>query len=221
MDLMGNKGSSVVLLVIGGCAVLFFMVLIVIGGILVWKSKSGRRKISGVPSEVNTFLEKKDIDLLKDHGFPVYTGEDPPDISGKYLMDDLTVVYDPGTWEGAYEIGYKIADYNYEFSAPKPGGLIDVKSYSKQAGDEGEGQGSYIAGKGNCFTIFVNRKGVTYDCRYQSPEVISGCLGNDGLTGFQCSILAKEKTGSGCDYIMPVGYLRLYKEEDGLGQRQD
>jgi hypothetical protein len=184
------------------------------------QAKASKAEIAGVPHPVNQFLDESDIAKIRSHGVTIYTGTTPPDITGNYLLNSLSVLYDPGTWSGAYPVGYHIPSYVYGFSNQKADGSISAHYYSDEIDDTANGLGAFISGENNCFTVFINQVGDTNDCHYSSPQIISACMAPTGIKNFTNSYLPKEKDGSGCDELAPIGYLRIAEESDGLAEKQ-
>lgn len=179
-----------------------------------------KNTIRGVPGEVNQFLNNFDINKHLEQGFTINKGSSPPKIEGSYSLNNLTLIYDPQTWEYTYPLGYVVAPYIYTFSEQKPDGSIKATFVSEVADDRAEGLGGFISGEGNCFTVFVDFKGNIQGCNYRSPKVFSACLAEGNLTNIQDSWYSKSKDENGCDNVFPVGYLRIYEEKDGLAEGQ-
>jgi hypothetical protein len=184
------------------------------------QAKASKPPIVGVPAGVNQFLDESDIAQIRAHGATIYTGTTPPNITGEYLLDSLTVLYDPGTWSGAYPVGHHINSYTYGFSNQKADGSINAHYNSVEIGDTANGLGAFISGENNCFSVFINQTGDSNECHYSSPQIISACMAPDGLKNFTNSYLPKEKEGTGCDDLAPLGYLRVAEENDGLAEKQ-
>jgi hypothetical protein len=181
---------------------------------------SNKPEIAGVPESVNKFLDESDLAKIRAQGATIYTGTTPPDISGEYMLNSLSVLYDPGTWSGAYPKGFHIPSYIYGFSNQKADGSIRAYYRSDEIEDTADGLGAFISGENNCFSVFINQVGDTNDCHYSSPQIISACMSPQGLKNFTNIYLPKEKDGSGCDELAPIGYLRIAEESDGLAEKQ-
>ncbi|MBI2617276.1 hypothetical protein HYW55_04035 [Candidatus Gottesmanbacteria bacterium] len=176
------------------------------------------QKIWGVPSQVNEFLDKKDITTLGEKGFPIYTGSNPPDITGKYYIAPWTVHFDSGN---VFPVGTEIDKTYYRFFNQKRDGKVDVEYYTENAGETGSGIGSFISGEGNCFTIFTEQKGVIEGCNHKAPFVVSGCLTEKGIANWTLSNIMKwqEDTQTCKEVAMPVGNVRIIIEDDKLAEK--
>lgn len=196
------------------------ILLLILGGSIKFNIFSGN-KIQGVPKEVNQFLNNQDVQKHIEQDFTIYRGDNPPNIEGSYLLNNLTLVYDPQTWKNTYPIGYVIAPYIYRFSNQTLEGKIDFSYSSNEVDDKAEGLQGFISGENNCFTVFINQQGEYIDCNYNQPKLFSACIVNNKLTQVQDSWFLKYKKGASCEeHVMPLGYLRIYEEKDGTGERQ-
>lgn len=168
-------------------------------------------QISEVPSGVNNFLSARDINSLKTNKFPVYTGFNPPNLSGTYTFDNWTVKYDK---MNVFPAGKAINTCDYTFSNQTADGKVDV-SYTCDS-DSGSGKGSFVSGANNCFSVYVDQTGNYMSCNYYMPAVISGCLDSVGIKDLQYAIVmkSKENTTSCKEQMMPVGNLRTITIDD-------
>lgn len=214
------------------------MVAVVIGGIYLLNQKSNKiqtdntkqetfqqtqdeqskEKIKDVPNPVNEFLNKFDIEKYKKAGIKIYTGDNPPNIEGSYYLNSLVLFYDE-PWDKQGDIGDGIVNYNYKFYDQKSDGTINSSYTAESAPSEAVGIGAFISGNDNCFTIFVDDKGKGYSCNTREARLISACKTDKGLEQIKDSFIMKEKQGSDCEELMPIGNLRIITEDDGLAER--
>lgn len=208
-----NKGIIISLFGIG-------ILLLILSKTIDPGSLLGFNRIKGVPKEVNQFLELQDVKKLSAQGFTTYTGNNPANIEGSYLSNDMTVTYDPGTIEGAYVIGDKMDPYTYTFSNQTNSGTLGLHFISTD--DQSQGTiNAFISGDSNCFTIYSDGQGQLGECKYVIPMLISACSGENGFTSFKQALLAKSKQGPTCEEeVMPIGYFRTFEEEDGIVEKQ-
>ncbi len=182
---------------------------------------SFNKELKNIPKPVNKFLTEKEVSQFESKGFTIYRGDNPPNVEGTYALADYTIKYDPGTWEGAYPIGYKLASYVVTLSDQKEDGSISFSTVSEEADDRAQGIGAFISGENNCFTIYMYTKGEIGDCKYEWPELIAGCIDADGIKNYKSTYMMRTKSGPSCESeVMPIGYLRVAEEEDGLADRQ-
>lgn len=174
--------------------------------------------ITGVPNEVNKFLQPKDINFLKDQNFTVYTGNTPPNIEGTYILDSLR-----STFNSIEQDTGKIGSYRMQIYDQK-NYAVSLKFFSLESNDISGGGGAFISGEGNCFTVFVDEKGISNDgCNYNTSSIMSGCMVEKGIQNYEESSIMKHKDDKAvCDEtLMPVGNIRIKEEEDKLAVRKE
>lgn len=179
------------------------------------QEEQSKEKIKDVPDPVNEFLNKFDIEKYEKAGIKVYKGDNPPNIEGSYYFNSLVLFYDE-PWDEQGEIGDGIVNYNYKFYDQKSDGTINSSYTAESAPSEAVGIGAFISGNENCFTIFVDDKGRGFSCNTREARLISACKTDKGLEQVKDSFIMKEKEGSDCNELMPVGNLRIITEDDGL-----
>ncbi|MCB9476435.1 MAG: hypothetical protein H6685_06150 [Deltaproteobacteria bacterium] len=168
-----------------------------------------------VPDGVFDFLDEEEMQDLADTGVTIYDGDVPPNVEGIYLLDSLEITYDE---QGL--TGFPIVPITLKFHDQS--GDNTLKTDYESSLDSGLGIGSFIAGKGDCFSVFVRLEVNAGGCRYKSPTIYSACTGESGLVNLQWSFLIKDKNppdtepGSPCTEIIPDGAKRIVEEKDGL-----
>jgi hypothetical protein len=175
-----------------------------------------KNPIANVPKEVNNFLVEDDLVKLQSKGFKVYKGATPPIVVGNYVF--LAKVVSDGNFPGAYPVGYELSRYIYSFKNQN-GSRIETAYNSYIENDDAKGAGSFISGSGNCFTVFNEKKGTDDGCSYASAELASGCVADGGISNFSLSYIAKSKSGSNCEDLMPVGNFRVIN--DAFAEKTD
>lgn len=182
------------------------------------QDEQSKEKIKDVPNPVNEFLNKFDIEKYKKAGIKIYTGDNPPNIEGNYYLNSLVLFYEE-PWDKQGDVGDGIVNYNYKFYDQKSDGTINSSYTAESLPSEAVGIGAFISGNDNCFTIFVDDKGKGYSCNTREARLISACKTDKGLEQIKDSFIMKEKQGSDCEELMPVGNLRIITEDDGLAER--
>ena len=174
-----------------------------------------RNYIDGIPAGVYEFLNREDIAALEGSDFPVYRGSEAPKLEGKFRLNSLKIKFDK---RNAQPAGRSLDPYVYTFSDQKDDGTIQVDLLSEvPQNDTGKAENSYVSGSNNCFTIYMDQKGISKNCSYQMPALLSGCLSDAGIQNPQEIFIMKTKS---CDdtVLMPVGNIRINIEQDGLGE---
>ena len=166
------------------------------------------------PSEedliVGEMLDDDQLDILRDLGMPINSGDSPPDIEGYYLTDDLDCVEDT---TGVY---LQNLYYNWHFY-DQSGNEIKV-SYFNDGSDYANGQGSFIFGEGNDFTIYVEVDGNDSGVSYTQVSLFSGTLTSEGIEDFTEGFIMTDKIGDYDSILMDVNEARIYEEGDGLAE---
>jgi hypothetical protein len=170
-------------------------------------------RIDDVPDDVNDFLDSSDIEKLKAAGMPIYTGDNPPNIEGSYLLNTLTIIYDEIGLEGM-----TVAQYTVTYFDQTENGGVKQNYEAPDVGDTANGLGAFISGDGDCFTVFVDTTGMVSGCDYKLPAIHSACLTGSGMTDYFWGVLMKEKVGTGCDALIPVDAARVLEEIDGVAE---
>lgn len=154
-------------------------------------------------------------DVISDY-MPLYTGVNPPDIQGTYLMSPSETVY---CQDGTYSVGQVIIDYVLDFSNQnKNNNKIDFRQYGKIESqlDYAEGPGAFISGDEHFFTAYFNTLGTNDGVDNKTALVISGEKTSAGIKNLFYAFVMVEK-GSDPDHkLMDEGSFRIFKDGDGL-----
>ena len=171
--------------------------------------------------------EKKRIDHVippeyKDELDPyitIYEGANPPNIEGIYLETPCELKYD-ATFQ--FEIGHIFADmYMHFYNQDMINNTIDYRE--KQATSEGTGEGCFISGEDNKFTVYFNVNEVThyskYDIYTKLAVIISGILTEDGIKDLEYGFIFLEKSDDPNNYLINPGDFRVFKDGDGMSSK--
>lgn len=168
----------------------------------------------GVPDAVDDFLPPADFAALEAIGLTIHRGEDPPFVEGLYLMDTLTVTFD----EVDAAVGTVVMPVTTGFTNQRPDGALD----STQDDDisDATGSGAFLSGTGDCFSAYIDFRGFVEsdDCHYSMPQILSGCLGDEGIEDLVIGYVMAETNGA-CNMTVPRGHRRILEEDDGLAER--
>lgn len=171
--------------------------------------------------------EKKRIDHVippeyKDELDPyitIYEGANPPNIEGIYLMSPDELKYD-ATFQ--FEIGHVFSDmYLHFYNQDMINNTIDYQE--KQSKSEGTGEGCFISGEDNKFTVYFNVDEVTHYSKYEiyvkKAVIISGILTDDGIKDLEYGFIFVEKSDDPDKYLINPGDFRIIKDGDGMGSK--
>jgi hypothetical protein len=158
-------------------------------------------------------LSDEQIEILEDLGMPLNSGDNPPDITGYYLTDDLDCIEDTTAL-------YQQNLYYYWNFYDQSG--VDVKlDYYNLSSDEATAQGAFIFGEGSDFSVYMETEGEYsgYGVTYTTVNIYTGTLSDSGIEDFTMGFIMTSKTGDDYDYyLMPVDAARVYEEGDGLAE---
>lgn len=163
----------------------------------------------------STFISAEQIATLQSLGLPVYEGDDPPDITGTYLCNDL-VLYDSNIPEDSPYIGDSYADMEIKFYRQYSSGRVRV-SYDQSGYETGTGMRSFISGSGNNFTVFTEISGTSDSgIDFEDAMLFSGTISAGGISNFSYGLLMTYKSSDPDGYLINVGDARVFVEDDGL-----
>lgn len=168
----------------------------------------------GVPDAVDAFLSPRDFGSLEAIGMPIHRGDDPPFIEGLYYMDTLTVTFD----EVASALGVVVIPVTTGFLNQQEDG--SVESTQDDDMSDATGSGAFLSGAENCFSAYVDFRGFIEadDCHYSMPQVLSGCITDEGIEDLVIGYVMAETNGT-CTMTVDQGHRRILEEDDGLAER--
>lgn len=157
-------------------------------------------------------LSEDEIQWLEQAGLKLNEGDTPPNIEGSYSLNSLKIVYDD------LDLDYPVDDYTYSFG--EQNGQDVMMSYSgPNADDSAQNIPGSVFGSGDCFSVLVNVDGTSNGCKYDMPQIVSGCLTEKGIVDFQLGIVMGAKSGTNCDDMLEEKHRRIIEEEDNLAER--
>lgn len=155
----------------------------------------------------------------------IYDGNNPPNIEGIYVIDPMEVVYD---MTGNYQPGEKQFAMVY-FEISNQNTTTNTLDYREQevingvVGSESKGEGAFISGEGNNFSVYFNTTGVThldaYDVTSTHALVISGTKTNDGIRDLRYSFVMVDKGDDPEGMIINKGDFRVFKDGDNWAEK--
>jgi hypothetical protein len=168
----------------------------------------------GVPDAVDSFLSPENLQALEAVGMPIHRGEVPPMIEGLYLAETLTVIHD------AYPsvVGTVVIPLTVGFDGQHDDGSVDATQDDEVS--TATGSGAFLSGSDGCFSAYLDLRGYSEqdDCSYSMPQIVSACMGEDGLEDFVIGYVMAATSGP-CGVTVPRGYRRILEEADGTAER--
>ena len=145
----------------------------------------------------------------------IYSGVNPPNISGAYLIDPFVTVYCEDYGNGGFAPGAKVASEVVRFSNfNNTDNTLDYDSYSGSSTESGKG--AFISGDGKNFTAFFNTEGESSGIYTKTALVISGTLTLSGIKNLEYAFIMVKKGSDPNNKLMNEGIFRVFKDEDGL-----
>lgn len=147
----------------------------------------------------------------------IYRGNNPPMIEGTYLIDPLVTVYCQDQGNGGYNPGDIVnSEYAGFFNQDNSKLTLDFKAESVNGTSYEKGNGSFIAGDGNNFTVYFNTNGMTQNITTRTALVISGTKTSSGIQNLEYAFVMVEKGADPEHILMNEGVFRVFKDKDGL-----
>lgn len=153
-----------------------------------------------------------------------YEGDEPPIINGTYVINPMEVVHDA---TGYYKTGDQLGSLYIRFSNQTPTkNTLDYQEMeitnSGKLGSESKGEGAFISGEGNNFSVYFNISGIThwdtYDVQTKEALVISGTKTNNGIKNLRYSFIMVEKGSDPDKVLMNKGDFRVVKDAKELAK---
>ncbi|HZY39969.1 MAG TPA: hypothetical protein VFE53_25115 [Mucilaginibacter sp.] len=173
------------------------------------------------PYVLNTIVTPAILDSLENHGLEINGGLTPALVNGIYLFSPNEVSYDSSD---GYYAGQIIDDYKYQFSEQNNDAFtinMKYKDITAVGTNTGSANGAtIISGNGNSFTVYAQAQDTTQGVYSVIIQVISGQLASGGIKNMQLAYYEKSKGSDPNNLVVPVGTIRIFKDEDGFSQTQ-
>ena len=165
-------------------------------------STKDNRVKSVVPDKYRTLLEEY---------IPIYDGVNPPNVEGVFLSSPTILVYSS---DGKFSAGHQFADKYYRFSNQNSkNNTIDYESV--QSSEKCIGDGAFISGSDNNFTIYFNLNGTSGTATFKEALVLSGTKTSEGIKNLEYAFVMLEKNDPD-KKMMAEGVYRIIKDGDAF-----
>ena len=181
------------------------------------KSDDDNGGFDGSLRSIEDFYNEDVVEALDDLGFNINTGNTPPNLEGTYLISPYELK--ASTVESDV-IGRIFANNLISFSNQNNASLtVDYRGVNGTQEDNGDG--SFISGENNEFSIFLKltsqiNESVIVDTAY----AISGILTNNGIEQVQVALLMLDDKGDPDGVYIANNTGRLFIDSDGLSPKQ-
>lgn len=182
-----------------------------------WRGfKDGTTQADGLSNNIHNLLSDENIKAIKNLGFPIYGGDNPPNFENIYLVSPIilksSTVY--GDDEGDSFADMKIQYYNQS----NKNLTVNVEYIQGNGIEEGIGEGSFISGTNNELTVFTKLEIYGDDSEATAVMAFSGRLAEDGINNFHFAILMIDDYGDPNDVWIEENTGRLLYDEDGFSE---
>ncbi len=170
------------------------------------------------PVRIQSVVSQDIIDQLESRGMRIHQGNHPPKLDLSVIIAPFELLAPFGE-EDTWQKGKIIGDYFYKFYGQTNSQEITYDYYQEGKNSEGKGEGAFIIGADNRFTIFSEEIGTSYGIPNKKVTIISGVLEGSEIKNFQYAFVLTEKTGDDDNSnLMPVGKSRIWIDKDGLSE---
>jgi hypothetical protein len=195
--------------------------LVLVSSLVLLLTSCSKKEIdpgSGLSEDIQRIVPQKIIDDLRKRGMTINEGQKPPKLDGIIYADPYRLVSPYGP-NDAWREGKVINSYYYKFYGQTTDNKITY-DYTNGS-DKGKGNGAFVAGTGNVFTIFSQDVGVSKGINYKTVTIISGEVTDKGVQSFQYAFVMTDKTGEDPnteDKLIAVGNGRIWDDGDQLAE---
>lgn|SRR5690625_2072864 len=178
--------------------------------------KSGNSyDFDGTIETIRDFVGSDLLDTIVDMGMVINPGTNPPDVKGTYLASPLILI--ATNVPDDYELGFRFPDSHIEIRNQRK---FEVDFYEDHANTTGLGEGSFVSGDGDKFSLFVQvettlETGEVADLIY----IISGRISPEGIHDYKNALFMVDDRGNAPPFLK-TGEGRVVEDGDGLAERQ-
>lgn len=157
---------------------------------------------------------------------PIYEGDNPPIIEGTYLLSPQKLFYDSSK---QYSSGRVFAD-NYLFFTDQDEVKDTINFVGFEVNSYGDiisekyGEGAFISGDGNNFSIFFDTYGENHyndgDTYSQTALIVSGTKTSTGISDIYYAFAMVDKYDPN-NHLMAIGTFRVFIDGDGMTEYID
>lgn len=175
---------------------------------------------SGLTEDVDEFIPDSILNIITDElDIPINEGLNPPSIEGAFLVSP-NVMLSTNIPNDGFDIGHTFDDAIITFSNQNLQDLT-VQVSEVQGGGSGDGEGSYIVGEGNKFSVFTELNVYSENSGNRTlARVYSGEISQNGIIDFHCAILMLDDNGDPNNNLIEIGEGRGFMDSDGFSPRQ-
>lgn len=178
------------------------------------------------PEGAEEMVSDEDLERIEQLGFPVYGGDEPPDVSGRYLSENAFVIYD-STDEGWIENpgGRDVCDAYWTYEPTGEEAEYETSREFLSCDGGYEDNPTYASGADDCFTLYSVISGTFDGCETDTANVRSGCLTDEGIADTTRASIVEDYEGDSCEDLIDEGRLggkgEIRLRQEGIMVRDD
>ncbi len=167
----------------------------------------------GLTRDIRDLIPSDILDAVEALGMPINGGNKPPTVDNTYLIAPMALK--ATNISNDFAIGYIFSDLTFKLYDQKNSDLTIMMDYNS-ANIYSNNMQSYIVGRNNLFTVFVDNQTTRGDEVTDMVMIISGKLVSNGLEDLHLAYVMVDNKGySG--YINN-GECRIFIDQDGLAE---
>ncbi len=175
---------------------------------------SAGENTSDVAIEIKKIASDEMIAQIKNNRMEIHEGNRPPSIEGIYLSSPHILMV-PHVRDH-YSQGHRWPDYKFRFYNQQNGKIsLDFKASNAQ----GIGQGAYVTGSGNRFTIYAQTYAKERGVANNLSCIYSGEITPKGIVNYKIAYILTWKENDPNNMLMPVGAFRISGDSDKMSER--
>lgn len=167
-------------------------------------------------SDITDIIPKWITDKMENY-MPIYYDTNPPKVEGTYLISPFVTVYCEDYGNGGYAPGDIVTDQVIGFFNQNMTTLtLDYKGCDPSQTNYEKGDGSYIRGKDNNYTVYFATEGISRGIYTKTALLMSGTKTSTGIQNLHFAFVMVDKGDDPNHVLMEVGVFRVFKDKDGL-----
>ena len=175
-------------------------------------------EFDGSRPAITDLYSQAQIDALEQIGLVFNLGDQPPNIEGTFRIDPTivqasTVPFDDGA------SGFEISSSTVTFSNQDNSTLTVDLVQNEDTGGSSIGNGSFISGNGQLFTVYFVTETTIGGFTADSTITLSGVVSDVGIENVQIAGFLLDDRGESDSVFIPNNTGRLAIDEDGFSER--
>lgn len=192
-----------------------YLLLAVLTTITIGCSKGDNDGFDGSLRSIEDFYTPELVHAMDSLGFAINTGNKPPEIEGIY---DFSPVILQASSVPSDILNSRFLDYEITFSN-QDNGELTIDYYGNQGIQTDDGDGSFISGEGNTFSVFLIVSSEINSYPADSAIALSGKMTDEGIENIQLAFFMLDNKGNPGGNIIHNNTGRIFYDSDGLSEK--